>query len=53
MCTGGLSAINYRFENGTSLQAGWLQQSLWKWDGKAERNQTLLIGVRHDLDLRK
>lgn len=47
------SAINYRFEKGTSVQVGWLQQSLWKGDGKAERNQTLLIGVRHDLDLRK
>jgi hypothetical protein len=47
------AALNYRLNNGTSLQVGWLQQVLWKGDGRAENNQTLLLGVRHDLDLRE
>ena len=46
------AGLNYRFEKGTSLQIGWLLQSLWKGDGGAEQNQTLLIGLRHDLDFR-
>ena len=47
------AALNYRLNNGTSMQVGWLQQVLWKGDGRAENNQTLLLGVRHDLDLRE
>ena len=46
------AGLNYRFEKGTSVQIGWLLQSLWKGDGGAEQNQTLLIGLRHDLDFR-
>ena len=46
-------AVNYHFANGTSAQVGWLVQTLWKGDGKAESNQTVLIGIRRDLDLRK
>ncbi len=46
------SGLNYRFENGTSVQIGWLLQSVWKGDDRAEQNQTLLIGLRHDLDFR-
>ena len=46
------AGLNYRFKKGTSVQIGWLLQSLWKGDGGAEQNQTLLIGLRHDLDFR-
>ena len=44
--------LNYRFDKGTSVQFGWLLQSLWKGDGRGEQNQTLLIGLRHNLDFR-
>lgn len=42
------AALNYRLNNGTSLQVGWLQQVLWKGDGRAENNQTngLHCGVK-------
>jgi len=46
------AAINYRWNNGTSVQVGGLQQLLIKGNGQAERNQTLLIGLRHNLDFR-
>ena len=45
-------ALNHKLANGTALQLGYLQQALWKGDGRAERNRTLLVGVRHNLDFR-
>ncbi len=46
-------AINHKLEGGTALQLGYLQQALWKGSGlAAERNHVLLVGVRHNLDLR-
>ena len=46
-------AVNHKLEGGTALQLGYLQQALWKGSGlAAERNHVLLVGIRHNLDLR-
>ena len=47
-------ALNRAWASGTSVQLGYLHQVLWKGDGlRVEQNHTLLLGVRHDLDVRK
>ena len=47
-------ALNHAWASGTSVQLGYLHQVLWKGDGlRVEQNHTLLLGVRHNLDVRK
>jgi hypothetical protein len=46
-------ALNRSWKSGTSVQVGYLRQVLIKGTGlEAERNHVLLVGLRHNLDLR-
>ena len=47
-------ALKPAWASETSVQLGYLHQVLWKGDDvRVEQNHTLLLGVRHNLDVRK